>query len=131
MSNSVSIDTIKPVIAGGVAFVLDKFYLKQEDFSRSAMFGVSVAAGTYVGGMVGTMAPDFNLPVLGNGKGVAQRAAEIGAGAGAAWGLNKFMLKNEGYRENIMEKVGVIILADLAGELGSDFLAGRPLSILS
>ena len=131
MSSTNSTDTVKPFIAGGIAFVLDKFYLKQEDLMSSATFGVSVAAGTYVGGMIGGYAPDFNLPVLGNGKGVAQRAAEIGAGAGASWGFNKFMLKNDGYRDNFTQRIGVIVVSDLTAELASDFLAGRPLNFLS
>ena len=130
-SNTLSLDYVKPLVAGGVAVALDMFYLGEQNTMKSATFGASVAAGTFVGGMLGNYAPDIDLPVLGNGKGLEQRILEIGAGAGVGYGFNKYVLKNSSYREEMIQKIGVIVVADLASELVSDFLAGRPLSIFS
>ena len=130
-SNSISLDYVKPLVSGGIAFALDMFYLGEQNTTKSATFGASVAAGTFVGGMLGNYAPDIDLPVLGNGKGLEQRILEIGAGAGVGYGFNKYVLKNSSYREEMIQKIGVIVVADLASELVSDFLAGRPLSIFS
>lgn len=130
-SNSVSLDYMKPLISGGVAAGLDMFYLGESNTTKSMTFGVAVAAGTFVGGMVGNFAPDINLPILGSGKGLEQRVLEIGAGAGTSYAVNKYILKNVAYREDMTQKLGVIVVADLAAELVCDFLAGRPLSVFS
>ena len=77
------------------------------------------------------MAPDINLPILGNGKGLEQRILEIGAGSGVSYAVNTYVLKNTSYREEMLQKFGVIVVADLVSELASDFLACRPLSVFS
>jgi hypothetical protein len=84
--------------------------------------------------MIGSSLPDMSesLPVfLGNGKGLMQRVAEVGFGTGIGFALNKFVFKNSGYRENMTNKLGVFVAADIGGEYITDFLAGRPLSITS
>lgn len=131
MSNSVSLDLLKPLISGGAVVALDMFYLKEQNLNNSLIFGGAVAAGVYVGGMLGQYAPDISLPILGNGKGLEQRIVEIASGAGSAFVLNKYVMKNTSYRDDTMQKLGVIIVADLVGELASDVLAGRPLSVFS
>ena len=83
--------------------------------------------------MIGSSLPDLSttLPTfLGNGKGLMQRAVEIGSGTGASYVINKYVMKNSSYKENIMNKIGAIVVADLAGEYISDYIAGRPLSFL-
>ena len=40
-------------------------------------------------------------------------------------------MKNTGYKENIMNELGGIIAADIAGEYIADYIAGRPLSFLA
>jgi hypothetical protein len=73
-----------------------------------------------------------SLPVfLGNGKGLMQRVAEVGFGTGIGFAVNKFVFKNTGYRENMINKLGVLAAADIGGEYITDYLAGRPLSITS
>ena len=49
----------------------------------------------------------------------------------SAYAINKFILKNNTYRENTMNKIGAFIAADIAGEYISDYIGGRPLAILS
>ena len=84
--------------------------------------------------MIGSSIPDLSnsLPVfLGNGKGIIERVAEIGASVGTSYAINRFVLKNNSYRENITNKLITLSAADIAGEYISDFVAGRPLSILA
>ena len=126
---------IKPLATAGLVVALDQMVLNESNLNNSIIFGVSAAAGVYAGMMIGYAIPDMSatLPVfLGNGKGLIQRVAEVGFGAGIGYGVNKFVFKNSGgYRENMYNKIGVLVAADIGGEYITDFIQGRPLSILS
>jgi hypothetical protein len=125
---------IKPLATAGLVVALDQFFLNESNINNSFIFGVSAGAGVYAGMMVGSSLPDLSesLPVfLGNGKGLMQRVAEVGFGTGVGFAVNKFVFKNSGYRENMTNKLGVLVAADIGGEYITDFLAGRPLSITS
>jgi len=125
---------IKPLATAGLVVALDQFFLNESNINNSIIFGASAGAGVYAGMMIGSSLPDMSesLPVfLGNGKGLMQRVAEVGFGTGVGFAVNKFVFKNSGYRENMTNKLGVLVAADIGGEYIIDFLAGRPLSITS
>jgi len=125
---------IKPLATAGLVVALDQFFLNESNINNSIIFAASAGAGVYAGMMVGSSLPDLSesLPVfLGNGKGLMQRVAEVGFGTGIGFAVNKFVFKNSGYRENMTNKLGVLVAADIGGEYITDFLAGRPLSITS
>jgi hypothetical protein len=125
---------VKPLATAAAAIAIDQFFFNESDLNKSLTFGVSAGAGAYLGMMVGSSLPDLSstLPTfLGNGKGLIQRVSEVGFGVGSAYAVNKFILKNNCYRENTMNKIGAFIAADIAGEYISDYIAGRPLAILS
>jgi len=125
---------IKPLATAGLVVALDQFFLNESNINNSIIFAASAGAGVYAGMMVGSSLPDLSesLPVfLGNGKGLMQRVAEVGFGTGVGFAVNKFVFKNSGYRENMTNKLGVLVAADIGGEYITDFLAGRPLSITS
>lgn len=130
---SVPIFLIKPLVSAGVAVALDVFYMKETSISRSLTLGGSVATGVYLGSMVGDIVPEMDaMPdVLGNGKGLFSRVAEVGSSVASSFLINKYVLKNTSYREDLMQKVGVIVVADLVGEVVSDFLAGQPIMLLA
>ena len=93
----------------------------------------SSAVGAYLDLMVGSSISDLSHSLhvfLGNGKGLLESVAEIRFGAGTAYGINKFVLKNNCFKENMTNKLITLTFADIAGEYISDFVAGRPLSIL-
>ena len=124
---------VKPGATAGIAILIDQFFFNESDLTKSLTFGASAGAGAYLGMMIGSSLPDLSttLPTfLGNGKGLMQRAVEIGSGTGASYVINKYVMKNSSYKENIMNKIGAIIVADLAGEYISDYIAGRPLSFI-
>ena len=125
---------VKPLSTGATAILIDQFLFNESDLTKSITFGFSAGSGAYLGMMVGSSLPDLSstLPTfLGNGKGLLQRVSEVGFGAGVGYGIHKFVLKNSSYKENMMNKVGALIVSDIAGEYVSDFIAGRPLSFLS
>ena len=125
---------VKPLSTAGFCFVIDQFLFNESDFNKSAMLAASSGAGAYIGMSIGSMLPDLSntLPTfLGNGKGLMQRVFEVGAGVGISYDVNKFILKNTGYRDNEMNKILTLALADFAGEYTSDYIAGRPLSFIS
>jgi hypothetical protein len=125
---------IKPLATAGLVVALDQFFLNESNINNSIIFAASAGAGVYAGMMIGSSLPDMSesLPVfLGNGKGLMQRVAEVGFGSGIGFAVNKFVFKNSGYRENMTNKLGVLVAADIGGEYITDFLAGRPLSITS
>ena len=96
-----SIDYIvKPGATAAVAIAIDQFFFNESDLTKSLTFGASAGAGSYLGMMIGSSLPDLSntLPTfLGNGKGLLQRAAEIGCGTGVAYGVNKYIMKNSSY----------------------------------
>lgn len=124
---------IKPLATAAIVVGLDQMVLNESNINNSIIFGVSAAAGVYGGMMIGYAIPDMSssLPVfLGNGKGLIQRVVEVGFGTGIGFAVNKFVFKNSGYRENMTNKLGVLVAADIGGEYITDFIQGRPLSII-
>ena len=125
---------VKPLATAACTFAIDQLVFNESNFNSSTILSVSSAAGAYLGMMVGSSITDLSnsLPVfLGNGKGIIKRVAEIGFGVGTSYGVNKFILKYNTYRENMTNKLITLTAADIAREYISDFVAGRPLSILA
>lgn len=115
----------KPVVAGLVAGALDHFVMKNPDIKGCAMFGAAVGAGifsvSWVEPLVGPYFPT-KTPMGAIGKALEGRIVEVACGAGAAYALNRFVLKNELNSNNMMKKVGIVIAADLAGETVCELL---------
>ena len=133
-TSSSDIDYFKIIATAGSAAAIDMFIFGENNINNTGVIAVSAGAGAWIGSMVGTSLPDLSssLPVfLGNGKGLMQRAVEIGSGVGTAYAVNKFVLKSGGYRENITNKLITFAVADVIGEYASDYINNRPLSILS
>ena len=116
----------KSIIAGSTAVIIDKYYFEERDMNRSLYFGGAVGVGVFIGGIAAPMAPDFNLGSIGL-KQIEERITEITFGGASAYILNKFVLKNDYSRDQMLYKLGAIALCDVVGELGSDLIAGRPL----
>ena len=119
----------KPLLMAGAVVALDRFVLKNSNLNNSLYFGVAGAIGIYMGGMVAKAIP---LPLPSgdyfDGKTLELRIAEITIGTGVAYGLNRFVLKNDFNKNEMMKKVGVLAVADVISELADDYLSSRPLS---
>ena len=84
---STSASFVKSLSTGATLFLIDQFMVNDSNFNISAYLAPSSTDGAYLGVMVGSSIPDLShsLPVvLGNGKGLFKRVAEIGFGAGTA-----------------------------------------------
>jgi hypothetical protein len=112
-----------------IAFGLNKFVLKEENTKTNGIFALSVGVGVGIGAGMGKMIPVSLTSSLPNGKGLGQRATEIVLGGASTYIANTYVLKNMTYGETLVQKLGVILVADLAGEYVADYLAGRPLAI--
>ncbi len=119
----------KPLLMAGAVVAIDRFVLKQTNLNNSLYFGVAGAIGVYTAGMVATMVP-LPLPsgTYFDGKTLELRILEITIGSGVAYGINRFVLKNDFNKNDMMLKVGVIAVADVISELADDYLSSRPLS---
>ncbi len=119
-----SSNVIKPLSAGVVAYGVQKYYLNKDN-NQAMYFGASVGAGMLASGFITPMLK----PALGATAGsLMEKVAEMGATAGSAYALNKYVLKNESYRDNMVADIGTIVVANVASELIDDFLTGKPLN---
>ena len=128
MSNSY----LKPFITGAVAVAGDKMIFNEPDLTKSLYFGAAVTAGTYIGNMTGQMLPAL-VPSVGfvDGKTLEVRLAEVGAGAGAAYALNRIVLKNDFQYSQMYNKLALIAGSDFIAEYITDYLDGRALSFFA
>jgi len=59
------------------------------------------------------------------------RIAEIGIGAGVAYAINKYALKNDFNSRNMLNKVALLAGADFISEYAVDYIQGRKLSFFT
>jgi hypothetical protein len=130
-TSSSDIDTVKIIATAAAAYVIDSMIMGETDSQKSMYLGVAAGFGAGVGSTVASFLPDLETgTMLGNGKALMSRVAEIGSGVGAAYAINKFVLKNNSYRENFTNKLITLAAADVIGEYISDYTNSRPLSFL-
>ncbi len=74
---------LKPVAVGLVAFAIDQFYLKEQNFMRSAYFGGAVAVGNYSAEYIYPLVRHIPIPTISKdlyeGKTLVDRIAEVGS----------------------------------------------------
>ena len=122
---------LKPILTGGVIILLDKFVLNQPDMNSSLYFGVAGAAGIFAAQNIVPMLPaQPSFSTMLDTKTLETRVLEIGLGAGATYGINRFILNNDLRPNDLMMKVGVIAAADFVAEYIDDYMNNRALSFL-
>ena len=127
-----SITNLKPILTGAVIVALDKYALNQPDMNSSIYFGIAGAAGIFAAQNIVPMLPNQpSMSTMMDTKTLEGRILEIGLGAGATYGINKFILNNELRPNDLMMKVGVIVAADFIAEYIDDYMNNRPLSFLA
>jgi len=135
MSTSTSTNSayLKPLITGAVAVAGDRFLLNQLDMNKSLYFGGAVAAGTFLGAMVGDSIPVV-IPEGGtyyDAKTLEQRLAEVGASAAAAYIINTQILKNDYQYSQMYPKLALIAGSDFIAEYIVDYYENRNLSFFA
>ena len=121
---------LKPLITGAVIVAIDKYALNQQNLNSSLYFGLAGAVGIFGAQIVTPMIPKQGSGTMIDPRTLEGRILEVGLGAGATYGLNRFVLNNDLRPNDLMMKVGVIAAADFVAEYIDDYLAGRPLSFL-
>ena len=123
---------LKPLAMGAVVVALDKFVMKNQNMNESLYFGLAGAVGAYGGAMVAKAMP---LPLPSgdyfDGKTLEMRIAEIGIGAGVGYALNRYALKNDFNQKNMLNKLGILAVADFISEYAVDYMQGRKLAFFT
>lgn len=122
----------RPIYVGAVASTLDRFYMGEQSINKNIMFGASVAVGTAVGEVLTNKLP--KMPTLDknmyNGKTLTERIAEVGASAGIAYGVNKYVIGNDSTSGLTQKRIGVIVASDVIGTYAYEYMQGQPLEFL-
>ena len=132
-STSTNSSYLKPLITGAVAVAGDRFLLNQLDMNKSLYFGGAVAAGTFLGAMVGDSIPVV-IPEGGtyyDAKTLEQRLAEVGASAAAAYIIITQILKNDYQLAQMYPKLALIAGSDFIAEYIVDYYENRNLSFFA
>ena len=124
---------LKPACIGATAIVLDKFYLGEQNLQRSLIFGALTASGSYLSEIVSPHVTP-NLPSLNtemyNGKQLGERITEVGIDTASVYVVNKYVLGNDIYRDEMLQRMGVIAVADVVGTYVAEYIDGQPLSYI-
>ena len=134
-SSMMKADYVKPLAAAGVAILLDKFVLNQQDMNSSLYFGASTGAGVLVAGLLASYLPDISGTIkttsFYNANTVEKRLLEIGLAAGGSYAVNNLILKNTSYtNEDLMKRLAVVVASDFISEYMTDYATAQPLSYL-
>jgi hypothetical protein len=121
---------LKPIITGACNVAIDKYALNQKKLNSSLYFGLAGAVGIFGAQIVTPMIPKQGSGTMIDPRTLEGRILEVGLGAGATYGINRFVLNNDLRPNDLMMKVAVIAGADFIAEYIDDYLAGRPLSFL-
>ena len=66
-----------------------------------------------------------------DGKTLVDRIAEVGSSTGVAYALNRYVLNNDPYNNELMTRVAIIAVSDVAGTYIVEYLNGKPLQYLT
>ena len=58
------------------------------------------------------------------------RLAEVGLGSLGSWGVNTYLMNNARYGD-FYKKVGIIAVANVAGQYINDYLTNKPMNYLA
>jgi hypothetical protein len=126
---------LKPVVVGLIAGALDKFYLNEKVVTRSLYFGAAVAVGNYSAEYIAPLVNILPIPTINkglyDGKTLMDRIVEVGASSATAYILNKYLLRNDPYVNEMMTRVAVIAVSDVAGTYIVEYLNNKPLAYLT
>jgi hypothetical protein len=126
---------MKPVIVGLTAIAIDQLVLKETSVERSLYFGGAVAVGNYAAEFAYPIIKHIPMPSLNNqlyeGKTLAERIAEIGISSGMIFVLNKYIMRNDIYKDEKLMRLGVIAASDFVGTYITEYLNGEKLAFLT
>ena len=122
MSNSSEL--MKPLITGGLVVAIDQLYFKEPDMVKSLTFGGATSASVYVANKLSSSLPNLGKFGFVDSKKLEIRVLEIGLGAGGAYAINRFALKNDFQYSQMVPKIVSIAAADVVAEYFMQYLDG-------
>ena len=65
-----------------------------------------------------------------NEKKVGERIVELASSAVSVFVVNKYLLRNDIYRDEMMIRMGLIVASDVIGTYASEYIDSKPLTYL-
>lgn len=131
MNNSM----LKPAAVGLVAFAIDSYYLKESNFMRSVYFGGAVAVGNYSAEYLYPLVKHIPIPTISKdlyeGKTLVDRILEVGSSTALTYVINKYIILNDNYRNELLLRMGVIAASDVIGTYAVEYMTGQKLEFLT
>jgi hypothetical protein len=131
----ISNQVIKPVAAGVSAYLLNRFLLGDSNNFRSIVLGMETASGVVIGTNIAPLIP---LPHLNLGisstiseKMVETRVIEVGSTIAGTMASDLLLFGNTSINSDLARKAGIVVLADVLGELAVDMIENKPFSYLA
>lgn len=126
---------IKPLCVFASAVALDRFAMGEEDLTRSAIFAGCTAVGVYASEIIAPhitpSIPQLNLnSSMYNEKTVGERVIELSFSASTVFGVNKYLLRNDIYKGEMLMRMGVIVASDVMGTYLAEYIDGAPMTYL-
>ena len=115
----ISSTILKPVICASTVFLADRFILKNLNTKSNLAFSASVGGGVMVASSIGEASKNLfytNTSIGSLGKNLEARIIETISGAGIAYTVNRFILKNDYSNKDLVNKLGIIIFSDFVAE---------------
>lgn len=126
----------KPALMGVYSMLIDKFYLGERDMNKTLYFGLASAVGSYASEWVVPVVNPLvkSIPSLSTGlyetKTLTDRIVEVGSSTATVYVLNKYILNNDNYKDEILLRMGVIAVADFASTYTLEYMNNKPLDFL-
>ena len=128
MSNSF----YKPVIGAALVVAGDNFILQNRNMNSSLALGAAAGTAFYFSKNIAKMLPKqsggdnamYDVVTL------ETRIGEIGIAGLGGFALNKFVLNNDIRPNEMLQKIGLIVVADFVSEYIDDYMASRPMAFL-
>ena len=128
MSNSF----YKPVVGEVLVAAGDNFILQNRNMNSSLALGAAAGTAFYFSKNIAKMLPKqsggdnamYDVVTL------ETRIGEIGIAGLGGFALNKFVLNNDIRPNEMLQKIGLIVVADFVSEYIDDYMASRPMSFL-
>jgi hypothetical protein len=108
---------IKPLATAALVAAGEKFIFQNNDIKSIGMYAGAVGASSFAASIVApAITPDLGINIMPmfNGKAAEMRVIELAFGVGSAWGVNKFILKNnfDFKSPETMKRIGVLVAAE-------------------
>jgi hypothetical protein len=131
VKTTISNQVVKPIAAGFSAYLLNNFLLGDNNF-RSVVLGIETASGVVIGTNIAPLLPvqhmGWGISSTISEKTIETRVVEVGSTIAGTM-VSDFALF--GSTADLVRKTGIVVLADVIGELVVDMIEGKPFSYLA